>query len=133
NRVGTDAAGTAALGNASGGIIANGSGNSIGDGTAANANTVAFNSGIGVTVASTGTGNRIRANSIFSNTGLGIDLNSNGVTANDVGDADSGANNLQNFPVITSAVLASGAVTINGTLNSAAATTFDLDFFASTA
>jgi len=48
--------------------------------------------------------NRLTNNLIFNNNGLGIDLGANGVTANDVGDGDSGPNNLLNFPVIDSAV-----------------------------
>ena len=47
-------------------------------------------------------GNTISRNSIFSNVGFGIDLDLNGVTPNDgLGDADTGPNNLQNYPVIT--------------------------------
>src|SRR5262249_49280749 len=90
-----------------------------------------------------GTGNRILINSIFSNAGLGIDLFPPGVTDNDLGDGDSGANNLQNFPVLvsatgsplegsmgTSAELASpSSATITGTLNSTANTTFIVDFW----
>ena len=42
-------------------------------------------------------------NSIHLNDGLGIDLGTAGVTPNDgPGDADNGANGLQNFPVISS-------------------------------
>src|SRR5439155_382544 len=44
---------------------------------------------------------------------LGIDL----VTANDAGDTDTGANNLQNFPVISSATLSGGTLHLVGTLD----------------
>ena len=57
------------------------------------------------------------SNSIFSNGGLGIDLAVDGVTANDLGDGDTGPNGLLNFPVITSAVESGGTVTVD----------FDLD------
>jgi len=62
---------------------------------------------------------QVLRNSIHSNAALGIDLAANGthgVTPNDAGDADSGPNALQNFPVIT-ALVAGGNATINdGTL-----------------
>src|SRR5215211_6574399 len=66
------------------------------------------------------TGNAFLSNSIFSNGDLGIDLGSDGVTANDTDDPDTGANNLQNFPVIGSAIRSNttGITTISGTLNS---------------
>ncbi len=71
---------------------------------------------------------------IHSNNQLGIDLGTNGVTANDAGDADTGANSLQNFPVLTSAITdESTTVTISGSINSTASTTFRIEFFASTA
>jgi hypothetical protein len=46
--------------------------------------------------------NRISANSIYDNNNLGIEIFPGGVNSNDVGDTDSGPNNLMNFPVITS-------------------------------
>jgi hypothetical protein len=51
-----------------------------------------------------GTGNAIRANLIYSNKGLGIGLKVNYALPNDPGDGDTGPNNLQNFPIISSAV-----------------------------
>jgi hypothetical protein len=49
-------------------------------------------------------------------------------------DADTApGNNGQNYPVITSAVVAAGNATISGTLNSTASTVFRLEFFASAA
>ena len=78
------------------------------------------------------TGLAIEGNSIFSNGGLGIDLNRDGVTPNDIlpGDPDTGPNNLQNFPVLTSVSSSGGTTTINGTLNSTPNTTFRIEFFA---
>lgn len=76
-----------------------------------------------------GTGNRIRRNSIFNNVGIGIDLHTSGSTANDANDPDTGANNQQNFPVI-SAADTNGNVT--GTLNSTPNTTFAIDFYSNT-
>ncbi len=73
-----------------------------------------------------GAGNAIRGNSIYMNTGIGIDLGAVGTTANDASDPDTGANNLQNFPAITSA---QNNGTIAGTLNSLPNTTFAVDFF----
>ncbi len=114
NYIGTDVNGTAALGNTGDGINIQNSNDTIGGTGAGAGNTIAFNGRIGVDVL-LGTGNAILGNSIFSNTGLGIDLAPVGVTANDLTptqDADTGANNLQNFPVITSASVNSGQLTV---------------------
>jgi parallel beta-helix repeat protein len=91
-------------------------------------NQIAFNGGPGIAVTS-GTGNSIRGNSIFSNNGLGIDLGTAGVTANDGADPDTGPNNLQNFPVITSVVSSANSMTIQGSLKSLPNTAFQIDFF----
>jgi len=126
NFIGTDPSGTLPLGNGGDGVGLNGSNNNVG-GTASGArNTIAHNGGDGVSV-SGGTGHAIRGNSIFSNTSLGIDLGPDGVTPNDAGDGDTGPNNLQNFPVLTSAT--SGSTTVQGTFNSTPTTQFTLEFF----
>ncbi|KAA2241371.1 DUF11 domain-containing protein [Chitinophaga agrisoli] len=87
----------------------------------------------GIMLAGTGTGSPISANSIFSNTGLGIDLGNDGVTPNDAGDADTGPNNLQNFPVLTAVNTSGGNTTIQGTLNSMPNTAYKLEFFSNAA
>ena len=131
NFIGTDVNGTAALGNSSAGVYVFGaSNNAIGGILSGEPDTIAFN-GAGGVVVNGGTGNGILSNSIFANIGLGIDLGDDGVTLNDTGDGDSGSNNLQNFPVLTSLTIASGNTTIDGSLNSAANTTFRVEFFAS--
>jgi hypothetical protein len=136
NLIGTKANGIDALGNANDGIdfssSSPASNNYIGGTSSGEPNTIAFNGARGVFV-SGGTGNRLLSNSIFSNGGLGIDLEDDGVTPNDAGDSDTGANNMQNFPVLTSASSGGGNTTINGSLNSAASTTFRIEFFASAA
>lgn len=130
NYIGTKSDGTSALGNDFVGVwIELGASNNTIGGTASGAgNVIAFNANDGVFVEA-GTGNAIDPNSIFSNGGLGIDLGTNGVTANDTGDGDTGPNNLQNYPVLTSATTSGGNTTIAGTLNSTANTSFLLEFF----
>ena len=130
NKIGTRADGTTPLPNSLQGVrVLNSSSNNTIGGTAGQGNIIAFNLANGVAV-ETGTGNLIQSNSIFSNGSLGIDLGALGITPNDAGDGDSGANNLQNFPVLTSSNgAAGGGVNIQGSLNSTANTTFTLDFF----
>ncbi|MDX6443533.1 MAG: trimeric autotransporter adhesin [Blastocatellia bacterium] len=131
NFIGANSAG-AVLGNGDAGIqIVSANNSVIGGAAAGEPNTIA-NSGngkAGVFVQS-GTGNAIRANSIHDNGGLGIDLGTGGLTANDPGDPDTGANNLQNFPVITSSKVTGPTKTIKGTLNSIASQSFTIEFFA---
>ncbi|MDT5270286.1 MAG: hypothetical protein QOH49_2472 [Acidobacteriota bacterium] len=136
NFIGTQADGASALPNLSGGVsIVNGASGSRVGGTAAGAgNVIAFNGGDGVSISS-GNNNRVLSNSIHTNgttvQHLGIDLGPDGVTPNDAGDADAGANNLQNFPVVGSAASNGATTTVNGTLNSTASTAFRVEFFSS--
>ncbi|HVI73210.1 MAG TPA: Calx-beta domain-containing protein, partial [Pyrinomonadaceae bacterium] len=55
------------------------------------------------------------------------------MTPNDPADGDTGSNNLQNFPLITSVTSNAGQTTIAGTLNSTANTTFSVDFYSNAA
>ncbi len=65
-------------------------------------NLIRYNLGAGVVVTgSVSTGNTILPMMVYENGGLPIDLGGDGHTPNDPGDADSGPNNLLNFPVIT--------------------------------
>ena len=75
NYIGTNAAGTAAIPNNTGVVIAGGAQNNTIGGTAAGeGNLIAFNTGDGVHVDDSGTtGNTIRGNSIHSNGGKGIE------------------------------------------------------------
>lgn len=89
------------------------------------------NGGQGVLIAS-GVGNSISQNSISANGVLGIDLAPpNGINTNDPGDGDLGSNNLQNFPVLTSAS-GGASTTVSGSLDSAPGT-YRVEFFANAA
>jgi CSLREA domain-containing protein len=67
-------------------------------------NVIAYNGSRGLGVTGSGdTGVRVSQNTIYNNVGLGLDLNVDGVTPNDPGDVDTGANDLMNYPVITKA------------------------------
>ena len=136
NFIGTAADGVTALGNSRAGIdLFITPNNHIGGTNSGEGNVIAFNGTAGVRNG-IDAGNPIEGNSIFANGGLGIDLeggtedSATGVTSNDLGDADTGANNLQNYPVITGLTIANGNVTINGTLNAEASKTYRLEFFA---
>ncbi|HTO48732.1 MAG TPA: DUF4347 domain-containing protein, partial [Burkholderiales bacterium] len=136
NYIGPNAAGAGAIGNVSQGVyIHDGTGTQVGGTNAGDGNVISGNGGRGVEVDS-GNGDSILGNSIFANGGLGIDLSlvpgGDGVTADDPPaalDGDTGPDNLQNFPVLTSVTTSS----VTGTLNSSASATFRIELFASAA
>lgn len=128
NKIGVGADGLTPLGNAGSGLDLFVSDSTIGGTNLSDANIIANNGWRGISLTS-GTRTAILGNSIFRNAGLGIDLLGNDRTGNDAGDTDTGPNDLQNFPVLNSAVPVSGSVTINGTLNSISNTTYRLEFF----
>ncbi|MGA9770544.1 MAG: HYR domain-containing protein [Blastocatellia bacterium] len=130
NFIGTDASGAFAIGNFDDGvqISLGASGNSVGGLASGAGNVIAFNNLNGIAVVD-GVSNSILSNSIFSNSLLGIDLGGDGATANDAGDADAGANNLQNFPQLTSAIVSLGSTIVQGTFSGTPNTIFTLQFF----
>ena len=133
NLIGTDVSGTTPIGNGLHGILITSEGPSSGPAeNRIQGNTIAFNGGAGVSVdSSAGCCNPMKSNSLYG--GLGIDLGPDGVTPNDPGDADSGPNDLQNFPVPSSATSSDNGTTIQGTLDSTPSTQFELEFFSNTA
>ncbi len=137
NLIGTDATGTGPLGNLDDGIFG-GRNTTVGGTGVGEGNVIAFNGLRGISNnGPLGTANSYRGNSIHSNgasgspftPGLGIELGPAGPNANDPGDSDTGANNLQNFPIITSVMAGGGSTNVKGSLNSSASTSFNLDFY----
>jgi hypothetical protein len=109
-------------------------------------NRIAFNNGNGIHIPEgpdrqPGFRIRILTNSIFSNGALGIELGDDGVTINDDKDFDTGANERQNSPVLTSALSSTVVTSITDLLvptttisitvafNSTPNSTFTLQFF----
>jgi hypothetical protein len=141
NLIGVDATGTLPLPNAQSGIHLGcvTHDNQIG-GTAPGAGNLIANNGVPPSTGygifldnSAGVGNAIRANLIYGNSGLGIALGSSSPIPNDPGDGDTGPNNLQNFPIVSSATPGAGNTHIIGALHSTPSTAFDLDFFSNVA
>ncbi len=138
NLIGTTGDGTTALGNTIRGILIedDASDNTLGGLAPGQANVIAHNGSDGIWIAS-GTGNEVSGNSIYDNgpniNDLGIDLGPNGVTPNDPDDPDTGADELQNFPVLTMASSDGCATQVTGTLDSVPSTSFRLEFFANSA
>lgn len=132
NFIGTTANGRGNLGNGSYGIYLGGdvAYTTVGGDTNAQANRIAFNQGAGIYLSnSAGIKNTMHRNRIFSNTGLGIDLAPTGVNPNDAGDADTGPNDLQNFPIVKKATSATRQIKVQ--LNSTPNQQFVFEFFAS--
>lgn len=137
NLVGTTADGLHALGNGTGIWISDSNHAVIGANDPAAGNVIAFNTYAGVAVqhflaSHPCLGNSILSNRIYGNGTRGIVLMGrlDPPLANDPGDADTGANNLQNYPFLTSSTIENGIVTSNGTLNSVPNTQFLIQFFA---
>lgn len=142
NFIGTDVTGTHLLGNGGDGVFATSATNNLIGGTITRAgdppaNLIAGNAGNGVGAVVGVTGLAIKGNSLHSNGGLGIDLNRDGPTTNDIGtqDADTGANNLQNNPVLTVFYAGNGGtdVHLNVRFSSLSNTTYHLEFFSNDA
>ncbi|MDP2389646.1 MAG: right-handed parallel beta-helix repeat-containing protein, partial [Acidobacteriota bacterium] len=144
-------AGGAPLGNAYSGITVSGDVTSItigGDGNDL-INTISGNPAAGITVYSVDGDNppgsqprpreiQIQGNSIYGNGGLGIDLDNDGVSVNDTGDTDplvgNAANDLQNYPALTSAVNNGATTQVAVDLSTlVAGYTYRVRFFASPA
>jgi len=150
NYVGTEVTGQFPIPNNVGIAISQSTGNVIGlsddSSIPGGPNRIAFNAYQGIVIAPEADGpgnpfpnttvNKIRGNAIWDNGGLGIDLApsvlGNGITANDTGDADTGPNGYQNYPVITSVTIANGRALVSGTLNSRILSSYTLDFYGST-
>ncbi len=131
NFIGTNSTGASSVGNSWSGVaIIDASKNQIGGRSPGAGNFISNNAFDGVAILS-GTGNAVVGNSISANGWLGIDLKPDGVTANDLDDSDTGANNLQNFPVLSKVTRTADSAQIVGTLSSSRSMTFQLDFYAS--
>jgi len=106
------------------------------DGTTVAGNLIFQNGQDGVEIRPEAQGTRITGNQIYANGQLGIDLvggteTAAGITANDTDDPDTGANNRQNFPILTAATRsnASGVTIVSGNLNSNPSTEFRIELF----
>ena len=133
NLIGTTADGLAALPNQADGITIIGSGSTIGGPAAGQGNVIAFNLGIGVDVLS-GAQNAIRGNAIFGNKMLGIDLGGDGVTPNVPLPANAGANNSQNYPVLSNLLFSGSSTTLTISLSGVQPlSSYTVDLFANMA
>ncbi|TAG46213.1 MAG: CSLREA domain-containing protein [Betaproteobacteria bacterium] len=78
----------------------------------------------------------ISRNVIYNTTGIGIDLSNtsseDGVTANDPLDIDQGANNLQNYPVLSAATNTAGIISVPYTINTQINSSQTIEFFQTT-
>lgn len=134
NRIGINAAGTGPVSGQANGtgiyLMLGAHDVRIGGTNPAMANTIAYGGGGGVIVESNRYQVSILGNRIHSNLGLGIDLNNDLVAnPNDANDADTGANLLQNFPVLTYSHNNTGNTRISGQLTSTPNSSFRIEYF----
>jgi hypothetical protein len=129
NIIGTDVTVSKDVGNLLDGImIEKADENVVGGNNAGEANIIAFNKQNGISI-QTSIGNVIASNLIHSNHKLGIDLNRDGITPNDSGDVDGGANFLQNYPALSDVVLQEDSIKGIGVLFSRPRSVYHLEFF----
>ena len=131
NRIGLIEGSQSVLGNTLGGIrISQSSNNQIGDGSMAGVNWIRNNGAVGIQVVNAPTsGNSITNNYISDHSLISVDLGSDGPTPNDIKDADTGSNELQNYPIIEMVAVSSNRTQIAGKLESTPNATFQLDLF----
>jgi uncharacterized repeat protein (TIGR01451 family) len=125
----------AALGNALDGInVCDGASDTVVGSVALGGNIISGNDENGIGVEPTAlSGNTWAANSIYDNGMLGIDIEIDGVTENDPDDPDEGANQLQNYPELASALTSGSGSEVRGTLNTEPNTAFTIHFYSSPA
>jgi len=132
NKIGTDISGHMPLGNGNQGIlITQGSANNTIGGTIQNANIIAFNGKNGVKIESENSDhNLISCNSIHSNGNYGIELYPvDGFNPNDLGDTDTGPNDLLNSPVIDTIIYSGSQATIQGHIDVINPTTTKIEIY----
>lgn len=145
NFIGVAADGSTPIGSMLYGIYVSGTdqqpaGGTIGGTSAGSGNIIANAASDGVAIVpnalfdATGGHLSILGNSIYRNGRLGINLaverdSASQVTPNDPGDGDTGPNDLQNYPVLSSASFSNGQVRITGSLNSKPGTAFRIELF----
>lgn len=146
NRIGTDVSGTLPLPNRRGIEVAMISfadlarDSRIGGAGPGEGNLIAHNLGDAIAVNSSAgagpTGVTVSRNAIFANGELGMNLATGfsgypaTVTLNDAGDLDGGPNNLQNFPVLLSAVDNGNTTMVSGTVDMAQPALATIEIFA---
>ena len=128
NMIGTDASGTLDLGNGDGVLFQDGAANN----NQVLSNVIHNSNGFGISTVNADNA-AILSNSIYNTkgignnrSGLGIDIGGDDVTGNDANDAD----NIQNYPVLTSVISGGGVTTIQGSLSSTADSDFVVQLFA---
>jgi len=133
NYFGTDETQTLSAGNFEGVDITSGGTNiTIGGIGAGEGNVFTNQPDEAIEVGNFASGVTIRGNSIYGNEGLGIDHGDDGVTANDAGDSDTGANNLQNWAAINSVSIAdNGTFSYDIDTTTLASGTYTIDFYVS--
>ncbi len=131
NRIGVVEGSQSVLGNTSGGIrISQSSNNQIGDGSAGGSNWISNNGPVGIQIIhADSTGNALTNNYISNHSTIGIDLGGDGPTPNDFRDADTGPNQLQNYPVVETVGVSASRTQITGRLESTPNSSFKLDVF----
>ena len=135
NLIGLGADGATPIGNHASGVLVNGSDNTIGStpypaSGPGSPNFIAYNGFRGGVFVVAGVRNPILDNHIWANIGLGIDLDPLFVpNPNDPGDLDTGANDGQNYPVITARFQNGSGTTVDGTLDSHPNTTYLIQLF----